>query len=159
MTVTDDEAAGRLVPQVGTALANPATGTKTVFRATSASTRGAYVEVEHTYPAHSFSPPLHLHPHQDEHFSVMSGTLRALVGEVTHDLSAGKRIDVPRGTPHRMEATADEPTVVIWRTSPALRTDQLFCELWSAASEAQFLPDAIRAYQVILRYRDEVQLC
>lgn len=159
MTVDDDRAAGWLVPQVGAELANPVVGTKTVFRATGASTQGAYVEVEQTYPPDSAPPPLHLHPQQEERFTVLSGSLRAVLGDVTHDLSPGDQIDVPRGMPHRMWATANEPTVVIWRTSPALRTDKLFCDLWSAAAKADFVPNLMRTYQIILGYTEELQLC
>jgi quercetin dioxygenase-like cupin family protein len=159
MTAREQHTAARLVPEVGTELANPVSGTRTVFRATSTSTSGAHVEVEQTYPPHSARPPRHLHPAQDEHFTVVSGSLHAVLGEVEHDLLPGEQLDVLRGTPHRMWATAEGPTVVIWRISPALRTDQLFCGLWSAASEAGFEPDPMRAYQVTLRYAEEFQLC
>ena len=156
---TRDEQATALVPQVGTELTNSVAGTRTVFRATAASTRGEHVEVEQTYPPHSAPPPLHLHPQQDEEFTVRTGRLHAVVGGVERDLLAGERLEVPRGTPHRMWATAEEPTVVLWRTTPALRTDQLFCDLWSVASENGFVPDLMRAYEVTLRYAEEFQLC
>ena len=130
-----------------------------MFRATAASTGGAYVEVEQTFRAHSPKPPLHLHPSQDEHFTVVRGRLHAIVGDVERDLHAGEELEVPRGTPHRMWGAADEPTVVIWRTTPALRTDQLYCDIWSAAAEVDFEPDPMRAYAVTLRYAEEFQLC
>lgn len=148
-----------LVPEVGRDLVNPVTGTRTVFRATAASTGGDHVEVEQTFPPHSARPPLHLHPQQDEHFTVVSGSLHALVGDAEHDLQAGDVLEVPRGTPHRMWSTSDGPTVVLWRTTPALRTDQLFCDLWSAAADNDFTPDLLRAYEVSLRYAEEFQLC
>jgi hypothetical protein len=49
--------------------------------------------------------------------------------------------------------------VVVWRTTPALRTDQLFCDLWSAAAANDFQPDPMRAYEVTLRYAEEFRLC
>lgn len=159
MTARNEQVAARTTPEVGTVLTNPVAGTRKLFRATAASTGGAYVEVEHTYPPHSSPPPLHLHPQQDEQFTVLSGSLHAVVGEVERDLQPGDRLEVPRGTPHRMWATADEPTTVVWRTSPALRTDQLFCDLWSAAAETDFVPDLMRSYEVTLRYAEEFQLC
>ena len=148
-----------VVPEVGAELANPVSGSRTVFRATAASTDGAYVEVEQTFRPHSPKPPLHLHPNQDEHFTVLQGRLHAIVGDVEQDLVAGDELDVPRGTPHQMWGAADEPTVVIWRTTPALRTDQFYCDLWLAAAETDFQPDVMRAYQVTLQYAEEFQLC
>jgi len=154
-----DEQATRRVPEVGAELVNPVAGSRTVFRATAASTGGAYVEVEQTYRAHSPKPPLHLHPNQDEHFTVLSGHLHAVLDGVESDLFAGDELEVPRGVAHQMWGAADEPTVIVWRTTPALRTDQLYCDLWSAAAETEFVPDVVRAYQVTLRYAEEFQLC
>jgi mannose-6-phosphate isomerase-like protein (cupin superfamily) len=146
-------------PAVGAELINPVAGTRTVFRATSASTQGEYVEVEATYPPHSSKPPLHQHPMQDEHFTVLSGRLHTVVDGVERDLGPDDVLDVPRGTPHQMWAIADEPTVVIWRTTPALRTDQMFCDLWRAAADNDFEPDLLAAYNVTLEYPQEFCLC
>ena len=158
MTTADDQAVRRR-PEVGAELVNPVSGARTLFRATAASTDGAYVEVEQTYRPHSAKPPLHLHPNQDEHFTVVSGHLHAIVGGVERDLLAGDQLEVPRGVSHQMWGAADEPSVILWRTSPALRTDQFYCDLWSAAAETDFAPDVMRAYQVTLRYAEEFQLC
>lgn len=147
------------VPVVGAELVNPVSGSRTVFRATAASTGGAYVEVEQTYRPRSARPPLHLHPDQDEHFTVLRGRLRAVVDGVEQVLYVGDDLSVPRGTSHQMWADADEPTVVRWRTSPALRTDQMFCDLWAAAEQSDFQPDLLRAYQVTLDYGEEFRLC
>jgi mannose-6-phosphate isomerase-like protein (cupin superfamily) len=148
-----------MTPEVGAELVNPVAGTRTVFRATAASTGGAYVEIEATYPPHSRKPPMHLHPNQDEHFTVVSGVLRALVGGVEQTVTAGEELDVPRGTPHQMTAEDDGPTVFLWRTTPALRTDQMFCDLWQVASDNGFEPDPMKAYEVVVRYAEEFCLC
>lgn len=148
-----------VAPGVGVELVNPVMGTRTVFRATGASTGGAYVEVEQTYPPGSDPPPRHLHPQQDEHFEVVTGRLRAVVDDVEQELGPGDVLDVARGTPHLMHPVADEPTTVLWRTSPALRTDHLFCDLWQAAADNGFAPDLLAAFQVVQRYPEEFCLC
>ncbi len=148
-----------VVPEVGTELSNPVTGTCTVFLATAASTGGTHVEMRHTYPPHSPHPPLHLHPQQDEHFTVEQGRLHAVVGDGEHDLGPGDEIDVPRGTPHQMWSVSDEPTVVLWRVSPALRYDQMHCDLFAAAAANGFVPDPVAAFRVVVGYPDEFQLC
>lgn len=148
-----------MTPEVGTELVNPVAGTRTVFRATGASTDGAYIEVEQTYPPHSAKPPLHLHPSQAEHFTVVSGLLHAIVDGVARDLQPGDVLEVPPGTPHQMWGDADVPTTTIWRTTPALRTDQFFCDLWQTAADNDFQPDLMKAYEVTLAYPDEFCLC
>jgi mannose-6-phosphate isomerase-like protein (cupin superfamily) len=148
-----------VAPAVGLQLTNPVAGSSTVFRATAAWTAGAYVEVQQTFRPHSPKPPLHLHPEQHEHFTVLSGRLHAIVGHVERDLYAVEVLEVPRGVPHRMWGAADEATVVIWRTAPALRTDQMHCDLWKAAAQTDFQPDPMRAYEVVVRYGEEFQLC
>ena len=148
-----------MTPEVGTELYNPASGTRTVFRATAASTGGAYVEVEQTYPPGSAKPPRHLHPGQDEHFTVLSAHLHALIGDDVRDARAGDELAVPRGTPHQMWGPSDTPTVVVWRTTPALRTDQMFCDLWQVAADNGFEPDVMKAYETVLRYPDVFCLC
>lgn len=159
MTQQEQQLVPAMVPDVGTELVNPASGSRTVFRATAASTDGAFVEVEQTYRPHSAKPPLHQHPNQDEHFTVVGGRLHAEVGDRTHDLVAGDELAVPRGVPHQMWGDSDEPTVVIWRTTPALRTDQMYCDLWAVAASNDFVPDPRGSYQVVLRYAEEFQLC
>ena len=148
-----------VVPTVGAELVNPLAGTRTLFRATAASTDGAHVEVEATYPGHSTPPPMHLHPQQDERFTVLAGRMHAVVGGEQRELAEGDVLDVPRGTPHQMWNPADEPAVMLWRTTPALRTDQLFCDLWQAAADNGFEPDLLRSFEVIQRYPDEFCLC
>ena len=59
----------------GLELANPVTVTRTVFTATPATTNGAYVEVEATYPPQSNKPPVHHHPLQTEYFTVLTGAM------------------------------------------------------------------------------------
>lgn len=147
-----------VVPEVGRELADPVAGSRTVFLATAESTAGAYVEVEQTYRPHSAKPVLHHHPEQDEHFVVLSGRLVAVVGGEERVVEPGQELDIPRGTPHLMWGDADEPTVVRWRTTPALGTDRMWCELWSAAAEHGFVPDPLRSFSVVQRYPREFQL-
>ena len=146
-----------MTPEVGTELVNPVAQTRQVFRATAASTDGAYVEVENTHA--SAKPPLHLHPSQDEHFTVVAGRLHTVVGDVERTLGPGDVLEVPRGTPHQMWGDGDEPTQTIWRTTPALRTDQFFCDLWQVAADNDFQPDLMKAFEVTQRYPEEFCLC
>jgi hypothetical protein len=72
-----------VIPDVGTELVNPKAGTRTVFTVTAQSTDGGYVEIDATYPPGAPAPPRHLHPSQEEHFTVLSG--RMTVSRVAAD--------------------------------------------------------------------------
>src|SRR4051812_48673610 len=132
-----------MTPDVGTELINPKAGTKTVFTATAESTGGEYVEIEVTYPPHSAPPPLHLHPSQDEQFTILAGAMEGSSGDETFVISVGDELDVPRGTPHKMSSTGDG-AVVRWRTSPAMRTGEMFCALWEVARDNDWEPDPMK---------------
>ncbi|HVY09093.1 MAG TPA: cupin domain-containing protein [Mycobacteriales bacterium] len=147
-----------MTPDVGTELVNPKAGTKTVFTATASSTGGEYVEIEATYPPNSQPPPKHLHPSQTEHFTVCSGSMHGSRGEQEFTLQVGDELVVPAGTPHQMWA-ADEGAVMVWRTTPALRTGEMFCALWEVARDNDWEPDLMQLFGVISEYGEEFCLC
>jgi mannose-6-phosphate isomerase-like protein (cupin superfamily) len=45
-------------------------------------------------------PPLHVHPHQEESFEVLSGVLDVCIDGQWRELEPGERVTVPAGTPH-----------------------------------------------------------
>jgi mannose-6-phosphate isomerase-like protein (cupin superfamily) len=145
-------------PEIGLELVNPVAGTTTVFTATAESTGGAYVEVEVTYPPNSAPPPRHLHPAQDEQFTLLSGSMHGQRGDEPLDVAAPGGFDVPRGTPHLMASGADG-AVVRWRTSPALRTGEMFVALWQVARDHDWAPDGMTLFGVVSQYGDEFCLC
>ena len=145
-------------PEVGLELVNPKAGTTIVFTATAESTGGDYVEIEATYPPNSSPPPRHLHPSQDEHFTVLSGSMHGTAGDEPINATAGEEFKVLRGTPHLMSSGADG-AVMRWRTSPALRTDEMFCALWQVAHDNDWAPDGMAVYNVITEFGDEFCLC
>ena len=147
-----------MTPDVGTELINPKAATKTVFTATAESTDGDYVEIETTYPPNSAPPPLHLHPSQDETFTVLAGSLHGVRGEEDFTIAVGDVLEIPRGTPHKMWATGDG-AVVRWRTAPAMRTGELFCALWEAARDNDWEPGPLQLFEVIQGFGEEFCLC
>jgi mannose-6-phosphate isomerase-like protein (cupin superfamily) len=147
-----------VTPDVGTELINPVAGTKTVFLATAESTGGAYVEIEVSYPPHNVKPPLHRHPAQAEHFTVLSGRLDGVRDGTEFSIGAGEEITVDVDVPHRMGA-ADEGAVFRWRTSPALRTGELFCALWEVARDNDWKPSGLQLFEVLTQFDAEFCLC
>jgi quercetin dioxygenase-like cupin family protein len=147
-----------MTPDIGTELINPRAGTKTLFTATAASTDGDHVEIEATYPPNSTRPPRHLHPSQTEQFTVLAGTLHGIRGDEEFTISAGNELVVPAGTPHQMWA-GDDGAVFRWRTSPALRTGEMFCDLWQVARDNDWEPGPMQLFEVISTYDAEFCLC
>src|SRR5215210_185059 len=90
------------------------------------SSEPAGLVVEATYGANGSPPPKHFHPSQDEHFEVRWGTVRAEVDGVGRALSADDTLDIPSGAVHQMWNPGSSPARVLWRTSPAGRTEQWF---------------------------------
>jgi mannose-6-phosphate isomerase-like protein (cupin superfamily) len=143
-----------MTPEVGTELVNPKASTRTVFTATAESTGGAYVEVETTYPPNNTKPPLHLHPSQEEHFTVLAGGLHVVRGAEQLTVTDGDTFVVPAGTPHQLWA-GDAGVTMRWRTSPALRTGEMFCALWEVARDNSWEPDLLQLFEVISGYDAE----
>ena len=84
------------------------------------------LEVEVRYEPGGKPPPKHFHPHQDEHFEVLTGTLSFRVDGDERTLAAGETIDIPRGKVHQVWNAGGEPASATWITRPALRTRQWF---------------------------------
>lgn len=69
--------------------------------------------------------PLHIHPHQDEFFTIIDGTYRFVCGELTKDLKAGDTIFLPRNIPHQwLQMT--EVGKLIYAVNPAGQLEDFF---------------------------------
>jgi quercetin dioxygenase-like cupin family protein len=106
------------------------------------------LEVEAVYQAGSMTPPVHLHPEQDERFEVLAGEITATVEGEERSYGAGERFAIPRGTPHTMWNGSDGETRVLWRTEPALDTLGWFEALAEAQRTGDYGPlgDALQAH-------------
>jgi mannose-6-phosphate isomerase-like protein (cupin superfamily) len=146
-----------MTPEIGTELVDPTTGRRTFFTATAASTAGAYIEVEATYPPNGKPPIRHLHPAQDEHFTVLSGHIRYVCDGVTADASPGDEFAVPRGVVHQMWSPGPEGAVLRWRVTPAMRTGEMFCELWEVARDNDWAPPPAQLLEIVSSHQAEFQ--
>jgi quercetin dioxygenase-like cupin family protein len=146
-----------MTPEVGTELVNPVAGTKTVFTATAESTGGGHVEVEATYPPNSAKPARHLHPTQTEQFTVLAGSLEVRCGDESFTATAGHEFAVQPGVGHQMWA-GDDGAVFRWRTTPALRTGELYCATWECARDNDWKPTGLQLFEVVSGFADEFRL-
>ena len=95
---------------------------------TAAETDGELLEMEGSWSGQGGLPPNHFHPSQDEHFEVLEGSLRTVIGGAERRYSEGEAFDVPAGTPHQM--AGDGPARAKWEVRPALRTAEFFERLY-----------------------------
>jgi quercetin dioxygenase-like cupin family protein len=118
---------------------------------TAADTAGELLEMKASYSGGDL-PPSHTHPKQDEHFTVLDGSVRAVIGGTDRLYDAGESFDVPAGTPHQMAATG--PATVRWEVRPALRTEDFFTKIYGAR-QAGGVKALLRTCAVLAEFRDE----
>jgi mannose-6-phosphate isomerase-like protein (cupin superfamily) len=127
-----------------------------------AETNGELLELEATYEPGSIEPLVHFHPRQDEHFEVVSGSIRAHVGRDERVLGAGEVLDVPAGVVHAMWNDGDGEAKVIWQTRPALRSEDFFRKLGALAQQHKLTSKGPRnpllGASLLYRFRDEFRL-
>ncbi|HSR45577.1 MAG TPA: cupin domain-containing protein [Acidimicrobiia bacterium] len=101
-------------------------------------------------PASPF-PPLHFHPAQDELFEIEKGAVVFVVDGAERTVAAGGLIEIAAGTPHKARnASTDEPAVVRWVTTPALRSADFFALAAKLGDDAGLFERALFAHE----YRD-----
>jgi quercetin dioxygenase-like cupin family protein len=107
-------------------------GSTLLFKATAASTGGAFSLHERLVPAGGRRPPAHVHPDRAEAFWVLDGEAEfELDGRLTR-AAAGSFVLVPGGVAHTFGASPESATRVLVLHAPAL--DGYFRELaglWS----------------------------
>jgi quercetin dioxygenase-like cupin family protein len=150
---------GSLVVRAGEVIENPAGPMRLRFVRTAADTDGELLEMEATYQPGSTEPLEHLHPHQDERFEVVSGSVRARVAGEERTLAAGETLDIPRRTVHAMWNDGDTEAQVIWQTRPALRTEDFMVTTARLAREgrltAKGVGNPLLGAALMQQFRDE----
>jgi mannose-6-phosphate isomerase-like protein (cupin superfamily) len=74
-------------------------GERCIIRVPAAATNGAYSVVE-IISRPGDGTPMHVHQNEDEHFLILEGTARVVLGDETFDAPAGMTVTLPRHIPH-----------------------------------------------------------
>src|SRR6478735_9130547 len=111
----------------GQTLQNPASGERITFRATAADTGGELLAIDLELPRGRRVPgPLHIHPHQEERFEVVEGTMRFRLGRERIVAGPGEVVVVPPGVRHDFANAGDTDALVRVEVRPALEMERLF---------------------------------
>jgi quercetin dioxygenase-like cupin family protein len=149
-------------PPAAEEFANPVTRQRIRIRRAPGASAVGVLEMESSWPVGGAEPPEHLHPRQEERFTVLWGTLRVRLGGETRDFGPGQQFCVPAGTPHAMWNAGDTETRVLWRVAPALRTERLMRTLFALAAQGKTdgrgVPRPLQAAVTLARYREELRL-
>ena len=120
------------------------------------------LEVEATYGQAEKPPPRHYHPNQAEHFEVLSGSVRARVGDEERTLAPGEELDIPRGVAHQMWNPDTKQARVRWQTLPRGRTEQWFTAIDALHREgrvgANGMPGPLAFGALLAEYDDVFRL-
>lgn len=128
-------------------LTNPYTGQTVEFVAEDEE----LLVIESSYRPGGAPAPAHLHPAQEERFTVLSGAVETVVGGEPRTLREGDVLVIPAATPHQFGGHASEPGTVRWEVRPALRTRE-FLERMFAALAASADPDGPGAQEAIAAF-------
>lgn len=148
--------------RAGDTIENPVTGERVVFLKTAAETGGEAVVVETYVRPGGFVAARHVHPHQDEHFRVVSGTVGFRAGRERLELGAGESVTVPAGTPHKFWNASDVEARFVCEVRPALQFEQLLATMYALAADGRTnrkgMPNPLRLAVIAQAHFDTVRL-
>ncbi len=110
----------------GDVIENPTTSERIIFRQTAQETQGALLQFDDILQAGGIGPPEHVHPHQEERFQVVSGTMGVRVDGREQTLHVGESISVPAGAAHTWWNAGDDELHQITEFRPALKLETFF---------------------------------
>jgi mannose-6-phosphate isomerase-like protein (cupin superfamily) len=126
--------------EVGEVIANPATGERIEFRATSATTGGAMLEFDLALaPCGRVGGVPHKHE-ATERFAIHAGTLSCWLGPVRRDFGPGDSVLVPAGVSHYVfNDDPDREVVATVQVQPALDLETLFETVFAIAARRRYV--------------------
>jgi len=104
----------------------PVTGERIIFNNSADEAPGKSLQFELVVRPHGFVAAEHIHPHQEERFRVLSGSLKISIRGNVRSAAAGEEVIIPLNTPHVWWNGGDEETRAEIQFTPALKTRRFF---------------------------------
>lgn len=105
---------------------NPISGEKIIVRTSGAATHGELLVFDLFLPPGTQVPSRHVHPNQEETFTILQGVMRFKLGRNTITARSGDTVVVPRGAAHWFGNCGTEEVVARVTARPALRLQEMF---------------------------------
>lgn len=142
-------------------MVNEVTGLRTIFRKTARDTNGALLQVDWIGKPGWVAGGRHVHPRQEERFTVISGTLGSHVDGVERMHGPGEVIAVPADAVHTVWAVGDEGVHALVEFRPALRSETVLEILAGLAREGKTdaagnIKNPLLAAVLLREYADEI---
>ena len=140
----------------GHVMENPVLGERRiVFTKTAQQTGGEAFGLEVFIRAGAPGTPEMVHAFQDESFEILSGSLDFRVGGQERRLEAGESLLIPKGTPHNWWNASEEEAHALVELRPALRSEELFANIYGLCSENNRLADPLQMAVLFDEHWDE----
>jgi quercetin dioxygenase-like cupin family protein len=149
--------------KAGDTLESPLSGARIVFLKTARDTSGELLQLDDVMKGGGRVPIEHVHPHMEERFEILSGTLRFRVRGQERDVGAGETVVVPAGTPHVWGNPNEDEVHLILEFRPALRMEEWFETFFGLQKDSKVnpksgLPNALQWAVISREYEDEIYL-
>ena len=145
----------------GQIITNPVSGETITFRKTAADTDGALLEIDLELTPDGQVPGAHVHPEQEERFTVLEGEMKFRLGMKTIVAGPGETVVVPKGRVHKFQNNGDTVAKARVQVVPALKMEELFETTVALAKEGKVwssgMPKPLHLALFVREYAREVR--
>lgn len=153
-------ASGGGILAAGRVIENPISGERIIIRASGAQTGGQLLSFDLFLPPGGHVPARHVHPVQQEQFTVVAGLMRFRLGRCALLARPGETVVVPAGTAHWFGNAGAEVAHAQVEVRPALRMEELFETTEALGQGGRFhgarFPRLADLARVVLEFQREV---
>jgi quercetin dioxygenase-like cupin family protein len=146
----------------GDTIENPLTGERIVFRTTSRETNGEAVVIETFVQPGGFVAAAHVHPSQEERFTVLDGDVGFRIGRDKTIAGPGQKLTVPAGTAHKFWNAGEDVAHFVCEIRPALQFESLLETMFALAEAGKTnrkgMPSLLRLAVIANAHFDTVRL-
>jgi len=146
----------------GDTIENTRTGQRMHFTNTWAETKGTFLQIECFSPVTKAREPEHIHPYQENRFTIISGELRFSIDGKEKTAYAGEVVSIPKNTPHHFWNSGKTEAHYVQEFFPALRIDNLFQTFFALSRDGKLnkngSPGLLRASLIMLAHERELRL-
>lgn len=144
----------------GDVIENPVTGERMVFLQTGEQNGGELLQIEMAVRPGGFAAAEHVHPTQEERFTVRAGTLTLRIAGQQRELGVGEQAAIPPGTPHVWWNGGDEELRVLLEFRPAGQFDRFITSFFALAqagrTDERGLPNVLQTAVSLRVYGDTI---